>query len=407
MTVKNVKITTLKPSPYNPRHISKHDFQALKRSLEEFGLVEPVVVNKNMQIIGGHMRAEAAKSLGMEDVPIVQLDISKKKEKALNLALNRIHGEWDEQKLAEILYELKDNVDEIELTGFTEKEINLSLDSVMDTGEDDFDVEAEKPEVAESKLGEVYELGEHRLMCGDATKKEDVEKLMNGEKADMVFTDPPYGIGLKRRAYDKGFMSDESSKKAKNQNLREWEDDLSEEELEDFSRNIIEAIRDNLVDGGRYYLWSGRREQLSLFRDCINEDEKMHYADIIIWQKNAPVLTRMEYLQSYEVCNYGWKQPSKKDQFMRGGSDVDIWQCKKIANSKMIHLTQKPVELPERAIKNHSQKNDIILDLFGGSGSTLIAAEQLGRKCYMMELDPIYCDVIKKRYAKCKGTTSD
>jgi len=250
---------------------------------------------------------------------------------------------------------------------------------------EDIDEVPELPKEPKSKLGEVYQLGDHRLMCGDATKKEDVEKLMDGDKADMVFTDPPYNV-------DYGVSKNPRHK------IRTIENDKqSDSEWKDFNHNFIQNIID-FYKGGDIYVWGapgpeGMRQRLWL------NDIGFHWSTTIIWKKQQLVLSPAKYQRIYEPCFYGWLE---KSTYRGGRKQTEVWEIDRPLNSKL-HPTMKPIELCCRAIKNSSERDNIVLDLFGGSGSTLIACEQLNRKCYIMELDPKYIDVIIERWEKFTG----
>ncbi|MBA7595531.1 hypothetical protein ES703_02495 [subsurface metagenome] len=356
MKIEKIAINLLNSSKYNPRKdLQPEDieYKKIKRSIEEFGFVDPLIINKDMTVIGGNQRIKVLKELNYKKVDCVLLDLDKTKEKALNIALNRIEGEWDLPKLKDLLLELDTGEIDMDITGFeyTDLEELMTQFYVPDESEKDDEV-PEVPEEPISKLGELYELGEHRLLCGDSTKVEDVEKLMNGKKADMVFTDPPYGLG--------GY----AGRSGKFEPMKGDDKDIR------IFYNCIPKIKERYIFGN-----------FKVFR-LLDEEPR----DVIVWKKNNIGMGK-GYRGQYELCFY-------YGEF--NGSDSDVWEINKDWEYK--HPTQKPVALAERAILNSSIINNIILDLFGGSGSTLIACEKLKRKCYMMEIDPHYCDVIIKRY---------
>ena len=358
-----VKISKLKFAEYNPREISKPDFESLKLSLKEFGVVEDIVVNKDDTIIGGHMRVRAAKAIGLEDIPVKYVDLSINKAKALNLALNRIHGDWDKDKLDELLYELDQIPDfDMQLTGFSQDEIDQMKDRVAPVEEDEA---PELPEEAESKLGEVYTLGRHRLMCGDATKIEDVEKLMDGKKENLLYTDPPYGINLDSSWLSKIYLAKGTPKNKSDAVMINDQGELDCSFLFNYEKKIIFGfphIFDHTSTG--WLVWD---KQPGVKEKIITSPVEM--ASTNLWR-------------GFDIIRLMWGGYFKEDR----------------KENKVGHPTQKPLRLFSHYIKKYTKQNDIVLDLFGGSGSTLIAAEQTNRICYMMELDPKYVDVIRKRY---------
>jgi len=387
MKINNVSISELKPSSYNPREISRHDLEALKKSISEFGLVDPIVVNKDNTIIGGHQRVIAAKSLGMEIVPVVYVDLSEEKAKILNLALNRISGDWNKDKLKELLSELNNLSLDLTLTGFTSEEVSTLLDF---TKEDDYKAPEDIP--TKTKSGEVWQLGNHRLLCGDATKKEDVKKLMGGEKAQIVFTDPPYNVNYESPAggtYAGG----------KYVHPKIFNDNLSDEQYFAFLTNSLKnAFEFTADDMGIYMFFAG--SNYTVTRGAF-ENAGFHYSQMVIWVKDHFVLSPgQEFHRIYEPIMYGWKK--KKDHYFNKNysnvSDVitlgkndfleqlNVWYEQRDKLEEYIHPTQKPVRLAERAIKKSTRPGDIVLDLFGGSGSTLIACEQMGRRCLFQNL---------------------
>jgi len=395
-----VAVEKLNKAPYNPRLISSIEFDSLKKSLQEFGFVEPLVVNtrehesfkpaeKMWIIVGGHQRFEAAKKLGYKEVPVVFVNLNKEREKILNLALNKISGDWDNDKLAEILYELtqEDEIPEADILGFSHEEISAILDTVMEIEEEEdfsLDEEVDKTKNTTVKTGDIYQIGKHRLMCGDATKLEDVKKLMDGKKANMTFTDPPYNV-------DYG-----STKASKRKDSEILNDKLSPDEWEDFNRKWITNMQK--VSDGDIYVWGapgpdGMKQRLLLI------ELGYHWSTTIIWKKQQLVLSFANYQRMYEPCFYGWYN---KSSFIANRTQTEVWEIDRPHNSEQ-HPTMKPVELCIKGIINSSSSNDIILDLFGGSGSTLIAAEQTNRTCYMMELDPQYVQIIINRIEKLSG----
>lgn len=368
-------INELKRANYNPRKKLETDdkeYQKIKKSIEEFGYVEPIIINKDNTIIGGHQRLTVLKDLGYEEVEVIQIDIDKTKEKALNIALNKITGEWDYSLLGDLLLDLDSQNYDLEITGFDLDEIEeimapLGLEEEKEVIEDDFD--CTPPEEPKAKYGDIYQLGDHRLMCGDSTKEEDVSKLMNGVKADMVFTDPPYNIaysGIK----DKRTIEN---------------DKMNDEDFVDFLEKSI------MKCDTAYVCCSWQYEHL--FKKAMTNIGMAPKA-MVIWNKVNPAQHLDKYFKQHEIIFYYGKFGGEKT--IRG----DIWECKRQKNT--VHPTMKPIELIAMAIEDNPNKKTIY-DGFGGSGSTLIACEQLNRNCYMMELDPKYVDVIINRWETFTG----
>lgn len=394
MNIQILKIEDLKPAEYNPRKDltpEDEEYQKIKKSLTEFGYVAPVIVNADMTVIGGHQRLKVLKELGYTEIECNIVDLDKNKEKALNIALNKITGEWDNGKLEELLAELKEADIDMDMTGFSFDEVDNILKDITGSKEDDFDLDEALNEIEEpvSKPGDIWILGKHRLMCGDSTSKDDIEKLMNNHKSDMVFTDPPYLMNFDGNVHADGSKSFNASHgKIKN-------DNMTREEGDEFILKIFENIRK--YNKGAYYVCFYRLGLDYIFRalDKLNN----RYKALIIWNKGNHTLSNSDYMSKYEPIVYGW---FASHLFYGNRSNFDIWDIERTKKNDL-HPTMKPVDLVVQAIKNSSKTEDIILDLFGGSGTTLIAAEQMNRMCYMMELDPKYCDVIIKRWESLTG----
>ena len=358
---------------YNPRQLTKEQHAQLKDSIQRFGLVDPLIVNKNEDrkniLVGGHQRLRIAKELGIKKVPCVEVDLSLDQEKELNIRLNKNVGEWDYDSLANYF-----DVGELMDWGFTDDELQFYEDKPEQGLIDDDEI----PEVEESitKQGDLWILGEHKLLCGDATKKEDVERLMDGQKADMVFTDPPYGVD-----YDGG------SKKRKK---------LKDDHIgTNIYSKVIPIISEYCI--GACYIWFADLYPFDLYNSVYK------YGDIhslIIWVKNNSTFNmNIHYNKKHEPCLY-WKPKNKTLKWSGNNNEDTVWNFNRDSKNKL-HPTQKPVELAIKAISNHNA--NIVMDLFLGSGSTLIACEKTNRKCYGMELDPHYCDVIVKRWEEFTG----
>lgn len=394
MNIQKIEIGKLKPADYNPRKDLKpedEEYQKIKKSIIEFGYVDPIIVNTDMTVIGGHQRLKVLKDLGYTVVECNMVDLDKNKEKALNIALNKITGEWDNKKLEELIAELKEDEFDLSTTGFTFDEVDNILKDITGTKEDDFDIDQALNDIEEptTKPGDVWLLGKHRLMCGDSTVKENVDKLMNNNKADMVFTDPPYLMNFEGNVHADGSKSFNAVHgKIKN-------DNMSREEGDQFISKIFEMIKE--YNKGAYYVCFYRLGLDYIFRalDKLNN----RYKALIIWNKGNHTLSNSDYMSKYEPIVYGW---FSSHLFYGDRKNFDIWDIERTKKNDL-HPTMKPVDLVVEAIKNSSKIEDLVLDLFGGSGTTLVAAEQTKRTCYMMELDPKYCDVIIKRWENLTG----
>ena len=336
-----------------------------------------------MTVIGGHQRLKVLKELGYEQIQCIIVNLDKNKEKALNLALNKISGEWDDEKLEQILAELKETDIDMNITGFSNDEIDDILKEVIGSKEDDFDIEEALNEIEEpvTKVGDIWLLGRNRLMCGDSTQKDDVMRLMNNQKADMLLTDPPYNVDYEGVAG-----------KIENDNMNETE---FYNFLLDAFRNMNEIAR----EGCTFYSFHADTEGLN-FRRAFKE-AGFKLAQCLVWVKNTFVMGRQDYQWKHEPILYGWKEGSAH-YFVDDRSQSTVLEFDKpIRNAE--HPTMKPIDLLVYLIKNSSKENDLIVDLFAGSGSSIIAAEETKRICYTMELDPKYCDVVVKRWETLTG----
>ena len=361
------KIDEVIPYEKNPR---KND-EAVKyvaESIKEFGFKVPIIIDSNNIIIAGHTRLKASKKLGYKEVPcIIADDLTPEQIKAFRLADNKVGemAEWDLDLLNE---ELEDIIDiNMEDFGF---DLNLDFED-KEVEEDDFEVEV--PEEPVAKLGDIWQLGNHRLMCGDSTDKEAVEKLMDGKKADMVFTDPPYGVD-----YD-GIHND------------------SREGLESLLDKVFSLYKEFSIEGASVYCFHSDK-CADIFNNIFRKH--CHFSSMIIWKKQSLVLSQTDYQSIHEPCMYGWFD-NGVHKFYGDRKQTSVWEYER--KSIEGHTTPKPIGFISKALQNSSLNNNLIIDLFGGSGSTLIACEQLNRKCYMMELDPKYCDVIIKRWETLTG----
>ena len=382
MNIEKKNVKDLLPADYNPRkdlQPGDPEYEKLKRSIEQFGYVEPVIWNKQTgRVVGGHQRLKVLIDSGITEVDVVVVDMNTEKEKALNIALNKISGEWDTDKLALVIADLQGADFDVSLTGFDPEELDdLFRDDVKGgVKEDDFDVEAELRKPVFSKAGDLWMLGEHRLLCGDSTKPETYELLMNGKKAQLVVTDPPYNVDYKGTAG-----------KIKN-------DKMAEDQFEQFLLAAYSQMYESMTDDASIYVFHSDSHGLA-FRKAF-EEAVFYLSGCCIWKKQSLVLGRSPYQWQHEPVLFGWKKKGKH-QWYTGRKESTIWEFDK-PKKNADHPTMKPVALVAYPIMNSTMTGCFVLDPFGGSGSTLIACEQTGRTCYTVELDEKFCDVIVKRY---------
>jgi DNA modification methylase len=379
-------IKELSPAKYNPRKITDEAMGRLTKSLAEFGNIQPITWNaRTGNVVGGHQRLKVYQAMGKTEVEVWAVDLDEQKEKAANIALNKLSGEFDLPMLKDILEEIDTGELDLEITGFGMDEIALMMeDAHPEVTEDEV---PEVPVDAITKLGDLWILGEHRVLCGDSTSDADVSRLMNGEKAEMMFTDPPYGVD-----YSGGIQFNKNGE-AKTNNREKLKNDNSTQIYYDFLPVAISAT------DGPCYMWFAD----SKARDVYNAlyDNKCEIHALIIWHKTNATYAAMnaQYKQRHEPCLY-FKPKGSTLRWCGETTEATIWNQDRDGINDL-HPTQKPVALASKAIRNHESKS--VLDLFCGSGSTLIAAEQLGRKCYGMEISPNYCDVIVKRWENLTG----
>ena len=379
----------LLPADYNPRKDlkpGKAEYEKLKRSLETFGYVEPVIWNKTTgRVVGGHQRLKVLMDMGMTEIHCVVVELSEEKEKALNIALNKISGEWDNDKLALLIADLQGEDFDVSLTGFEPAEIDALFKDTIKDGikDDDFDVEAELKNPTITKPGDVWTLGRHRLVCGDSTKAETFETLMDGIKANLVITDPPYNVNYEG-----------SAGKIKN-------DNMADDAFYNFLLAAYTQMHSAMADDASIYVFHADTEGLNFRRAFA--DAGFYLSGCCIWKKQSLVLGRSPYQWQHEPCLYGWKK-NGKHQWYTGRKETTIWEFDK-PKKNGDHPTMKPIPLLAYPIMNSSMSNAVVLDPFGGSGSTLITCEQTDRICYTVELDEKFCDVIVKRYIEQVGSS--
>lgn len=418
MVILKKKIDDLKPADYNPRKDLKpgdKEYEKLKRSLKEFGYVEPVIWNETTgRIVGGHQRLKVLKDLGYTEVDCVVVNLTEEKEKALNVALNKISGEWDNNLLANLLKELDQDGFDVTITGFDLEEAKdlFGSGSMENVHEDDFDAEKEVSEIdkPKTKQGDLWCLGRHRLVCGDSTKVEYYHQLLDGKVADLLVTDPPYNI-------DYGGTISGNGRDIAN-------DNLSDTEFYEFLLSFYKASGESMKKGAPLYIFHSTKETVNFVKALV--DSGFKYAQTLVWYKNHFTLGRQDYQWIHEPILYGWKEGAGhyfiNDRTLSTVFEQDKENYKKMSKNELLevinkiidtpttvildnkpvrspkHPTMKPITLCAKLIYNSSHEGGIVLDPFGGSGSTLIAADQLNRTCCMLELEPKYCDVIVKRY---------
>lgn len=424
MEILSIPVNEINPAEYNPRkdlQPGDPEYEKLKKSIMEFDMVEPLVWNKQTgNLVGGHQRLKILEEMGTDKVDVSVVDLSPVKEKALNIALNKIQGEWDFPKLKDLLQELDSGDFDMEITGFDESEIEQLMTQFHEPGEGLTEDDALPEKVATvCKTGDLWQLGDHRLLCGDATKQEDVERLMGGEKAYLMITDPPYGVNYEADGINPRWSSD--GKDIPNDNLRNKSvgrkgrlvrghqfysrggrkmdnDDLEGDEQYPF---WINAMKGWPLNGDAYIFCPSGPNNLILALAI--EEAGIEQHQWLIWVKNKLVMGRAHYHYRHEHLFYGWKGKSS----WNGSRDQDsIWQFER-PNRSPEHPTMKPVAICGNAINLSSSVGNIVIDPFGGSGSTLIACEKLGRRCFMMEIDEHYCDVIIQRWQEFTGLKAE
>lgn len=374
------------PYAKNPR---KNDDAVDKviESIKEFGFRNPLILDSSGVVIAGHTRLKAAIKLGMSEVPCIMADdLTPEKVKAYRIADNKSaeYSKWDFEALAAELDDLQKAGYDLSLTAFAQDELDDILDSLepeKPVEDDGFDEEINPEEIPFTHSGDIWLLNGHRVMCGDSTKPDAVVALMNGQRADMSLTDPPYNVAYEGKTAEKKTIQN---------------DDMSEEEFYSFLLSAHKNMYENMKDGAALYVFHSDSEGLNFRRAFAEAGFKL--TQCCIWEKNSMVLGRQDYQWQHEPVLYGWK-PTGSHQWYSDRCQTTIWHFDKPLRSED-HPTMKPIPLVAYPIQNSSRPGNLILDLFGGSGSTLMACEQTGRKCYMMEIDPLYCDVIVRRYIK-------
>lgn len=418
MRIVKMKLSDLKPADYNPRIELKPgmpEFEKLSRSIEEFGFIDPPIFNERTgNLIGGHQRVAVASYLGSYDeIEVSVVDLPLKKEKTLNVALNKISGRWDEEKLAILL---KDIDSDVTLTGFDDDEVDNLIaaydykeDIEKPIVEDDFDVNQfveDHPEL-KTKLGQLWKLGDHYLLCGDATKSEDIDKLLQGKKADLVVTDPPYNVAV----------SSDSQELQESGRGKIMNDNMSDSDFDDFLTAVFNNYSASMNPSAAIYVFHGSSYQREF-------ENAMNAAGIVvrsqcIWVKNNATFGWSQYRWQHEPVFYAFKKGAApawygdRKQSTVWQDDLledlpaTVWRVNRDDTTKYYHPTQKPLSLIAIPVRNSSKRNDVVLDLFGGSGSTLMTCDQLERVCFTLELDQIFCDVIIERWEQATGNKAE
>jgi len=426
-------IDSIRPYERNPR-INDPAVDAVARSLEEFGFRQPIVVDTDGVIVVGHTRWKAAKQLGLAKVPVhVARDLTPEQIRAYRIADNQTAtlAEWDFEILPIELAELREGGFDMDLLAFDDEELTrlITEGAGVQEGMTDPDAVPEPPDEATTQRGDLWILGDHRLLCGDSASTEDVDRLLDGAGIHLVNTDPPYNVrveprsstaiaagqssypDLSRKMHHQGFdvargVSDpaKARKKMRAKDRPLENDFLSGEEFDRLLLAWFGQMARVLEPGRTFYIWGGYAN-LGNYPPALKATG-LYFSQGIVWDKQHPVLTRKDYMGAFEIAYYGWREGAGH-HFYGPNNATDLWHVKKVNPAAMVHLTEKPVELAVRAIQYSSKPGENVLDLFGGSGSTLIGCEQTGRKAYLMEMDPLYCDVIVQRWEEFAGRKAE
>ena len=428
MQVEMRSIATIKAYENNPR-VNDAGVDAVAKSLQEFGFRQPIVVDEKGVIVVGHTRYKAAKKLGLTEVPVhVAVGLTPAQIQAYRIADNQtatLSG-WDNELLVQELLALQTADFNLDLTGFSGDDLLRMLGNESGEGLVDPDSIPAPPDAATTQPGDLWILGDHRLLCGDSSKPEDLDRLLAGATIDLVNTDPPYNVKVEPRSNNaiaaglSSFAGNQhhqsldlarhpkksqpTQKKLRARDRPLANDFVSDEEFERLLKAWFGNIARVLKRGGSFYIWGG-------YANCANYPPvlkacELYFSQAIIWVKEHPVLTRKDFMGNHEWCFYGWNEGAGH-RFLGPHNITDVWSVKKVNPQNMVHLTEKPVELASRAMEYSSRPGEKVLDLFGGSGSTLIAAEQLKRRAFLMELDQLYCDVIVSRFEQFTGQKAE
>ena len=430
MNIELREIAGIKPYEKNPR-LNDKAVDAVAESIRQFGFRQPIVVDEDDVIVCGHTRYKAAQKLGLDKVPVhTAKDLTPEQIKAYRIADNKAAelAEWDYELLPVELADLQGMDFDLESLGFSTVELARMLDPGVKDGLTDPDAVPEPPDEATTQPGDLWILGDHRLLCGNSSKAEDVDRLLDGADIHLVNMDPPYNVKVEPRSnnaiaaglssfaapegkHHQKFDVERHPEKANatHKKMRAKDRPLENDFVtdEEFDRLLMAWFGNAsrvLLPGRGFYIWGG-------YANCANypaalKRNGLYFSQAIIWVKEHPVLTRKDFMGNHEWCFYGWKEGAAH-QFLGPNNATDVWSVKKVNPNQMVHLTEKPVELAVRAIQYSSREGENVMDLFGGSGSTLIGCEQTGRKAFLMELDALYCDVIVKRWEEFTGRKAE
>jgi DNA modification methylase len=426
-------VDRLVPFARNPRTHTEEQVAQIAASIVEFGWTNPILAGSDGVVIAGHARLQAARKLGLSEVPVIVIDhLTDAQRRALVIADNQLAlagTGWDEELLRGLLVDLRQDEFNLDLLGFSDEEINAWLTQEPDAPLEGLTEEDAVPEPLEepvTRRGDLWILGNHRLLCGDSANSEDVKRLVEGAPVDLVNTDPPYNVRVEPRSnnaiaaglssfaglqHHQSFDVHRGASKAKatTKKMRPKDRALANDFMKDGDYDVLlrkwfSNLAEVLKPGGSFYLWGG-------YANCANYPPALaecglYFSQAIIWVKEHPVLTRKDFMGNHEWCFYGWREGAAHWFNPEITNATDVWSVKKVSPNAMVHLTEKPVELAARALNYSSKAGETVLDLFGGSGSTLIACEKLGRRASLMEIDPPYCDVIIQRWQQYAGRTA-
>jgi len=398
MDIEVIMLKDYEDLPGNPRKDLKptdQEYKKLERSIDEFGFLETIVVNKRTKhLISGHQRAKILRERGILGIEAVVVDFSPEKERAAAIALNKVRGDWDDQKLSVLLEELAKIPDfDVTITGFNSPEISHLMDTFKEALADAFDFEKAVDSIEEpiTAKGDIIELGNHRILCGDSSSSDDLSLLLGDRRINLLNTDFPYNVDY--------FVGNRPHANAGGKKCPRWErilsDNMPQPAYEDWMRKVLGNIKGYLNPGSAIYIWQGHRQIPPMYQILI--EFNFHISSIICWLKESVAFSYGDYSFRTEHALYGWLEGASH-YFAEGLGESNVWEVKRDPTASYIHPTQKPVELAQRAIRNSSQRGDLVFDAFLGSGPTLIAAESLDRRCFGLEIDPKYCDAIVKRY---------
>jgi DNA modification methylase len=415
MHVELKDIDVIKPYPGNPRD-NDGAVEAVMQSLREFGFRQPIVVHADFVIIVGHTRHKAAQRLGLKQVPVhVATDLTEAQVKAYRLADNATNelAEWNYELLPIELTGLQEMNFDLGLLGFDDEELKRLMSGDVSEGLTDPDDVPAPPDAATTQPGDLWVLGNHRLLCGDSGKPADLDRLLDGAKVHLVNCDPPYNVAVEPRSNNaiasgvSSFPAGKSKRTSGKTRAKDRpidNDNVSGEQFDQLLDGWFGNIARVLEPGRGFYIWGG-------YGNCgsyppVLKRQGLYFSQAIIWVKLHPVMNRKDFMGNHEWCFYGWREGAAH-KFYGPHNVRDVWEVKKVPSQQTVHLTEKPVELAVRAMQFSSLAGENVLDLFGGSGSTLIAAEQTGRRAFLMELDPLYVDVIVQRFEKFTGKKAE